>query len=63
MAETYRIHVGGHLDACWADWLGGLDIQHQEDGTTTLTGLTRSGAFPPHSRCAFAHTLAEGFSP
>lgn len=38
MAETYRIHVDGHLDTCWADWLGGLDIQHQEDGTTLLSG-------------------------
>lgn len=38
MTETYRIYVGGHLDACWSDWLGGLAIQHQEDGTTLLTG-------------------------
>jgi hypothetical protein len=38
MAETYRIHVGGHLDERWADWLGGLHIQHQEDGTTLLSG-------------------------
>ena len=44
MAETYRIHVGGHLDACWADWLGGLAIQHQEDGTTLLTGLLDQAA-------------------
>lgn len=38
MAETYRIHVGGHLDPCWSDWLGGLAIEHQEDGATLLTG-------------------------
>ena len=38
MAEMYRIHVGGHLDACWADWLGGMTIQHQDDGTTLLVG-------------------------
>ena len=38
MTETYRIHVGGHLDACWTDWLAGMAIQHQEDGTTLLVG-------------------------
>jgi hypothetical protein len=38
MAETYRILVDGHLDTCWTDWLGGLVIHHQEDGTTLLVG-------------------------
>ena len=38
MAETYRIHVDGHLDETWSDWFGGLAIQHQEDGTTLLLG-------------------------
>jgi hypothetical protein len=38
MEETYRIHVGGHLDARWSDLLGGLVIQHQDDGTTLLVG-------------------------
>lgn len=38
MAETYRILVDGHLDARWTDWLGGLAIQHQDDGTTLLAG-------------------------
>jgi hypothetical protein len=38
MPETYQILVGGHLDDRWADWLGGLSIQRQEDGTTLLTG-------------------------
>ncbi len=38
MTETYRIHVGGHLDARWTDWLAGMSIQHQDDGTTLLVG-------------------------
>ena len=38
MTETYRIRVGGQLDECWADWLGGLTIQHLDDGTSLLTG-------------------------
>lgn len=36
MDETYRIHVRGHLDNRWSDWLGGLEIQRQDDGTTVL---------------------------
>ena len=34
----YRIHVGGHLDDRWSDWLGGLTIQRRDDGTTMLVG-------------------------
>ena len=38
MSEFYRIRVGGHLDDRWSDWLGGLAVQRQEDGTTLLVG-------------------------
>ena len=38
MSEFYRIRVGGHLDDRWSDWLGGLAVQRQEDGTTVLVG-------------------------
>jgi len=34
---TYRLKVIGHLDEHWSDWLGGLDLVHDEDGTTILT--------------------------
>ena len=36
MGDTYRIRVRGHLDDRWSDWLGGLVIHLQEDGTTVL---------------------------
>ena len=36
MGDTYRIRVKGHLDDRWSDWLGGLAIHLQEDGTTVL---------------------------
>ena len=39
MVDTYRIQVRGHLDDRWSDWLGGLAVQRQEDGTTLLVGL------------------------
>ena len=38
MGDTYRIRVKGHLDDRWSDWLGGLAVQRQEDGTTVLVG-------------------------
>ncbi len=38
MVDTYRIRVRGHLDDRWSDWLGGLAVQPQEDGTTVLVG-------------------------
>jgi hypothetical protein len=38
MSDIYRIHVQGHLDDRWSDWLEGLAIQRQDDGTTVLTG-------------------------
>ena len=35
---TYDIRVEGHLDDHWAEWLGGLALTRNADGTTTLTG-------------------------
>lgn len=34
----YEIKVKGHMDIKWADWFDGLQITHEEDGTTTLLG-------------------------
>ncbi len=38
MSESYRIRVRGHLDDRWSDWLEGMAVQRQEDGTTLLVG-------------------------
>ena len=38
MDDTYRIRVQGHLDDRWSDWLEGMVIQRQDDGTTVLVG-------------------------
>lgn len=32
------IRVKGHLDPCWCEWLEGLRIAHEPDGTSTLNG-------------------------
>jgi hypothetical protein len=38
MGDIYRVQVRGHLEERWSDWLGGLAIQRQNDGTTVLVG-------------------------
>jgi RimJ/RimL family protein N-acetyltransferase len=38
MSTTYELRVQGHLDAHWSPRLGGLDVHHEPDGTSTLTG-------------------------
>jgi hypothetical protein len=38
MRTTYEFRVGGHLDGHWTTALGGLDVEHNPDGTSTLTG-------------------------
>lgn len=34
---VYQIRVRGHLDAGWADWLGGLSIRLEDNGETVIT--------------------------
>lgn len=36
--RSYEIRLKGHLDSQWTDWLEGLTITLEEDGTTLLTG-------------------------
>jgi hypothetical protein len=36
--DIYELQVKGHLDDRWSDWLDGLAVQRQEDGTTVLVG-------------------------
>ena len=38
MSQIYRIRIKGHLDPNWADWLEGMTLSQQADGTTLLTG-------------------------
>jgi hypothetical protein len=34
----YEIRVREWLDPSWSEWLGGLALHHEDDGTTTLRG-------------------------
>ena len=44
-AQRYEIRVQGRLAARWADWVDGLTLTRERDGTTTLTGpLVDQGA-------------------
>ena len=38
MSEIHEIRVQGRLDDRWVDWLEGLALTREIDGTTTLTG-------------------------
>ena len=38
MPEYYEIKIKGHLDPCWSDWFGGLNVTHLEGGETLLSG-------------------------
>ncbi len=38
MGDIYELRVKGHLDNRWSDWLEGMAIHHQEDGTSVLAG-------------------------
>ena len=49
--QRYELRVQGHLDARWADWLDGLTLTRERDGTTTLRG-------PPMDQAALHGVLA-----
>ena len=34
----YSIRIRGHLDPSWQEWLEGLQIVHESDGTSLLSG-------------------------
>ena len=35
------IRIKGHLDLSWQEWLEGLQIKHERDGTSLLIGTLR----------------------
>jgi hypothetical protein len=37
-ADCYEIHLQGWLNACWSEWLDGMEIRHVGDRTTILSG-------------------------
>ena len=36
--ETYEIHIKGHLDESWSDWLEGMEVKLLENGEMFLFG-------------------------
>ena len=40
----YRLRVAGHLDDHWSPWFGDLALTHEDDGTTSLTGVVADQA-------------------
>ncbi len=42
--QQVKIRIRGQIDRDWEDWLGGLEIAHQLDGSTVLSGPIRDQA-------------------
>jgi hypothetical protein len=36
--KNFEIHVKGHLDRCWSEWLEGLEVQYLKNGEMILHG-------------------------
>jgi hypothetical protein len=36
--KVYEIHIEGHLDSTWSEWLDGMEVQLLENGETILFG-------------------------
>lgn len=41
---AYRLQVAGHLDQHWSPWFGDFDVTHEDDGTTSLSGVVADQA-------------------
>jgi hypothetical protein len=37
-AARYELRVKGHLDPRWATWFAGLNVSHEGDGTSVISG-------------------------
>jgi hypothetical protein len=37
--DNYQICIQEYLDLEWSDWFDGWNIEHQENGSTMLTGM------------------------
>ena len=38
LGRIYQIHVKGHLNSTWADWLEGLEVELLDSGEMILSG-------------------------
>lgn len=38
LPALYQIKIEGHLNPAWSEWLEGLTLTHEPDGSTALTG-------------------------
>lgn len=45
-AIPYEIKIKGHLEEHWSDSLGGLEISHDAQGNSLLTGIIPDQAAP-----------------
>ena len=39
--QHVEVHIKGHIDRDWSDWMSGLVITHTSRGDTVLSGMVR----------------------
>ena len=44
LPTAYQLRIAGHLDHHWSPWFGDLTLTHEDDGTTSLTGVVSDQA-------------------
>jgi hypothetical protein len=44
LPERYVFGIEGHLDGHWSAWFDDLEVEHQDDATTTLAGVVQDQA-------------------
>jgi hypothetical protein len=44
IGDYFEIHIKGHLDQGWSDWLEGLAVETLDNGETRLSGYIRDQA-------------------
>ena len=54
--SMYEIRVKGHLDERWSTWFDGLEVKHEVNGNTILSGFVVDQA-ALHSLLIKVHTL------
>jgi len=38
LGDCYEVHLDGWLNPCWSEWLDGMEIRHESECKTIITG-------------------------
>ena len=43
-AQYYQIRIKGYISPDWSEWFEGMNIRHEENGNTLISGLVEDQA-------------------